>query len=212
MSESTEGRPATKGRTINWFARFYDGSSWLMSFGQADKTNRAIVRTADVQTGQKILDVGCGTGAQTLPAAEIAGPGNVSGIDASPDMIEIARRKALRKGLKVDFRVAAMEALPFEDRYFDLALSGFMLHHLPDDVKLRGFQEVRRVLKTGGRFVAVDFSAEGGSLMGHLTKLFGHGHSKQQTVRLREMLVEAGFQSVETVDSGQPGTVFLRAR
>jgi demethylmenaquinone methyltransferase/2-methoxy-6-polyprenyl-1,4-benzoquinol methylase/phosphoethanolamine N-methyltransferase len=182
-----------------------------MSFGQGEKQNRAIVRKADVQAGQKVLDVGCGTGAQTLPAAAVAGPGNVSGIDASPDMIEIARRKAKKRRLDVDFRVAPMEDLPFENNQFDLALSGFMLHHLPDDVKLQGLQEVRRVLKPGGQFVAVDFSAEGGSLMGRVITLFGHGHSKRATVRLREMLEEAGFQRVETLDSGQPGTVFIRA-
>jgi ubiquinone/menaquinone biosynthesis C-methylase UbiE len=182
-----------------------------MSFGQGDKKNRQIVQQADVRPGEKVLDVGCGTGAQTLPAAEVAGPGNVTGIDASPDMIDIALRKAGKRGLDIDFRVAPMEELPFEDGRFDLVLSGFMMHHLPVEVMEAGFREVRRVLKPGGRFVAVDFSAEGGSLMGRVITLVGHGHNKQQTQRLRTMLEEAGFLNVQTLDVKQPGTVFIKA-
>src|SRR3990172_12827115 len=87
--------PHTQGKVIHW-ARFYDAASWLMSLGQGRKMNRDIVETAAIRAGEKVLDVGCGTGAQTLPAAEKAGPGNVTAIDASPEMIDVARGKAAK--------------------------------------------------------------------------------------------------------------------
>jgi ubiquinone/menaquinone biosynthesis C-methylase UbiE len=210
MSKSTHQAPVTQGRTIRWFARFYDASSWLMTCGQGAKQNKAIVEAAGVQPGDKVLDVGCGTGAQTLPATLVAGSGNVSAIDASPDMIEIARSKAKKQGLTIDFLVAPIEHLPFDSGRFDLVLSGYMLHHLPAEVMMKGFHEVRRVLKPGGRFVIVDFSADG-SLMGWLVTLVGHGHTRQKTARLRAMLSDVGFERVETLDTKQPGTVLIKA-
>ncbi len=199
--------PETSGRTIRLWARFYDLGSWLMSFGQGAKMNRDIVEMAGIRPGQKVLDVGCGTGAQTLLAAEAAGPGHAAGIDASPEMIEVARRKAMKKGLEIDLRVAAIEALPFGDSEFDAVLSGFMLHHLPDDLKRKGFAEVRRVLKPGGRFLAVDMVG-GGTFAGRIIKLLGHVHSGEDVERMKEMLGDTGFE-VEELKTRYKGLVFL---
>jgi ubiquinone/menaquinone biosynthesis C-methylase UbiE len=106
---------------------------------------------AKIAAGDKVLDVGCGTGDLTLRAACLAGPtGEVVGIDASPNMIEVARRKAASKGLSIRWEVEAIERLTFPDDTFDVALSSLMLHHLPGQLKHAGLAEVRRVLKETG--------------------------------------------------------------
>lgn len=214
MSErkaSPEEAPETRGRTIRFLARFYDAASWLMSFGRGAAMNRDIVEMAGIQPGERVLDAGCGTGAQTFPAAERACVADVTGIDASPEMIEIARRKARKKGLDVDFRVAAAEDLPFGDGEFDVVLSGFMLHHLPDDVMRKVFTEVRRVLRPGARFLAVDMSSRG-SLVGHIIRLCGHAHSAEGVEHMKQILEEVGFREVADLDTKYKDLVFLRAK
>ena len=110
------------------------------------------------QPGEKILDVGCGTGVLTRCAGEAAGPaGSAIGIDPGQDMIRVAQENAQRLGSRAEFKNAAIEQLPFGSAHFDVVLSSLMLHHLPPDLKRQGLREVWRVLKPGGRFVVVDF-------------------------------------------------------
>ena len=204
--------PETSGHTIRWWARWYDITSWLMSFGQAGGITRKAIEIASPATGEKVLDVGCGTGRLTFGAREQAPGAEIYGIDASPEMIEVARRKARGKKADVDFRTAVIEDLPFADGEFDLVLSGFMLHHLPEDVKKNGMAEVARVLKPGGRFVAVDFSGSGGGFVGHVVTLFGHGHSHAGMDQLLEVIKAAGFAEVELVETKFKSLAFIRAR
>lgn len=167
--------PHTRGRTIRHWAPFYEAAGWLMSFGQLPAIRRFSIGTAALEPGERVLDVGCGPGSLTIPAARKAGPlGRVAGIDASPEMIEAAARKAKEQGLDIDFRVAPVEALPFEDGVFDAVLSSLMLHHLPDDLKAQGLGEIIRVLKPGGRLIVIDIAGGQGPLS-HVMGLFGHG-------------------------------------
>jgi ubiquinone/menaquinone biosynthesis C-methylase UbiE len=208
-----EAQPTeTRGRMIRgWMARFYDAMSWVCSLGGEAKTNREIVERAGIKPGERVLDVGCGTGGQTLPAAEVTGPGNVAGIDPSPDMLERAREKAAKKRLDIDFRGAAIEKLPFDDQQFDVVLSSFMLHHLPKDVMRRGFGEIYRVLKPDGRLLAVDFTS-GRSLIGRVMGFLGHAHKLEGLNGIKSMLAEAGFSTVEALPSKQGHLFYLRAQ
>jgi len=192
---ATEG-PRTEGRVIRW-ARWYDLSSWLMSFGQEPGIRRDTIKAAAIQEGESVLDVGCGTGTLTLAAKRRAGAGQVCGIDASAEMIEVARGKAAKGGREVDFRVALIEEIPYPDESFDVVLSSLMLHHLPDDLKGKGFEEMRRVLKPGGRLLAVDLSGSKG-VLGVVMRLVGHRFEEDYVDRLAAMAAEAGFGDVET--------------
>lgn len=203
--------PHTEGATITWWARFYDPFAHLLSFGTISKVRKATVRAAAFQPAESVLDVGCGTGDLTLRAARKVGrEAHVAGIDASPQMIGVAQRKAARKGRAVDFRLAPIEDLPFADGEFDVALSSFMLHHLPDDLKVRGLAEVRRVLKPGGRLIAVDLKP-GGGVIGSVMKLFGHSLPADYGNQLRESISAASFSDVEILNPDDKIALFIRA-
>lgn len=203
--------PATKGRTIRWWAPMYHAVATLMSFGQLGGIRKDTVRVAAISKGEAILDVGCGSGSLTLLAAARAGTeGRVAGIDASPEMIEVARGKATKRGLAVDFTVAPIEALPFAGGEFDVVLSSLMLHHLPDDVKALGLKEVRRVLKPGGRLLAVDLAGAHGPLS-RIMGLFGHKMPRDYAERLKSAMTSAGFANAEEVETKRKWLVFLRA-
>lgn len=127
-------------------------------FGLTGWRARRVLRAFAPSPGERVLDVGCGTGALAVEAARAVGPsGRVAGIDPSASMIRASREKAARAGASVDFRVSAIEQLPFEDASFDHAFATLMLHHLPEDILRSGLREVLRVLAPGGRFHVVEF-------------------------------------------------------
>lgn len=104
--------------------------------------------------GDRVLDVGCGTGVVARRAALRVQPrGSVSGIDISPDMLAVARAAAHRDGVSIDWYEGRAEALPFPDASFDLVLSQFALMFFADRAK--AMAEMRRVLRPGGRIGVV---------------------------------------------------------
>jgi SAM-dependent methyltransferase len=132
-----------------------------------------VAAEAGVQTGERVLDVACGTGALTLAAAEIVGPsGSVVGVDANPDMLAVARRKPM----KIEWMEASAEALPLPDDSFDAVVSQFGLMFFAD--KPKALAEMTRVLRRGGRLAvavcdAVENSPGYGAFVLLLDRLFG---------------------------------------
>jgi ubiquinone/menaquinone biosynthesis C-methylase UbiE len=145
----------THGVTMNYAAPVYDFYCPLLGLGA--EFRRQTLHHAALAPGEHVLDVGCGTGVLTRMAAQQVGAGGaVVGIDPSPAMLQIARRNANTEASRARFKVAAIEALPFDSGRFDVVFSSCMSHHLPPQLKRAGFAEVYRVLKPGGRFVIVD--------------------------------------------------------
>ena len=112
--------------------------------------------SADIQPGETVLDLGSGAGIDVFLAAKAVGPeGYVIGVDMTPDMIARARENAERSGYKnVDFRHGELEDMPVDDDSIDVILSNCVINLVPD--KSRVFDEIHRVLKTGGRFSISD--------------------------------------------------------
>jgi ubiquinone/menaquinone biosynthesis C-methylase UbiE len=202
--------PKTSGSVIRW-ARYYDLASTVISLGRDKAIRRKLLALAAPQSGEKLLDVGCGTGTFAIAAKARVPDLDVHGIDASPEMIEVAGEKAHKAAKEIDLRVALIEDLPFPNASFDIVTSSLMLHHLPDDLKRRGIAEIRRVLKPGGRFVALDIAAEGHSPIGHLLAIVGIGHGESMEAKLVPMLREAEFSQAERVPTRFKSMAFIRA-
>ncbi|MFQ6133024.1 MAG: methyltransferase domain-containing protein [Armatimonadota bacterium] len=106
--------------------------------------------------GETVLDLGCGSGLDSILAARQIGPtGKVIGVDMTPEMVDKARGNASGLGItNADFRHAQIETLPVEDGSVDTAISNGVLNLCPD--KPTVLAEVFRVLRPGGRFQMAD--------------------------------------------------------
>ena len=191
---------AARGRILH-DALGYDLLVWLLTRGRTRQFRHRLLDLARVTVGEHLLDIGCGTGTLAIEAkARVGPPGVVAGIDPSPEMINRARRKARRRA-DVDFREGAAECLPFVDGQFDVVTSTLMLHHLPRTVRETAVAEANRVLKPGGRMLAVDFGgapASAPTLLNHLHRRRGHTTLEDITTLVRR----ARFDILET---GQVG-------
>jgi ubiquinone/menaquinone biosynthesis C-methylase UbiE len=206
-----DAHPTTTGRTIGW-AEHYDLVVQLLTLGRAKALRQLTIDQAQLRSGEAVLDVGCGTGDLTLLAKQRVGAaGRVSGIDAGPEMIEVARRKAAKRNTEIDFRVEPIEALTFPNQSFDVVLSSLMMHHLPDDLKPRALAEIGRVLKPGGRVLIADFKRPTDHVGQGLLGMLMHGHVRQGAQDLPALLAEAGFTSITVDDKRSRVLGFVRA-
>jgi arsenite methyltransferase len=105
----------------------------------------------ELRPGERVVDVGCGAGIDSLIAAKKVGPeGCVIGVDMTPSMLEKARQAADEVGLEnVEFREGYAEELPVEDGWAEVVISNGVLNLMPD--KAAALEEMSRVLKPNGR-------------------------------------------------------------
>ena len=116
-----------------------------------------LVAQANIQPGQQVLDLGCGTGTLAIMAKQTQPGAEVAGLDADPDMLKVAKYKSGLLGVPVKFDTGFTNHLPYPDESFDRILSSIMIHHLKTPDKIQTAQEVYRVLKPGGQLHIIDF-------------------------------------------------------
>jgi ubiquinone/menaquinone biosynthesis C-methylase UbiE len=180
-------------RVGGWFYDF--AVRWIVMRGQERKFRGMTLDLARIAPGETVLDIGCGTGTLALAAAERVGVnGRVIGVDPAAQLVARARKKAARLELRPEFHESGIEALPLPDASIDVALGTFMMHHVPSELVRRGFAEVARVTKPGGRFLLIDFER---------AEHAAHGHAQEGSFGIQdvpERMREAGLEAREPQD------------
>lgn len=117
------------------------------------------LRVAKIRPRERVLDLATGTGITAIAARERGA--QVTGVDLTPEMLAVARRKAGDAGFNdIEFREGDAEALPFEDATFDVVISTCGHMFAPDQPKVAA--EMARVTRSGGRVVFLAWTPEGG--------------------------------------------------
>src|SRR5262245_10671333 len=113
-----------------------------------------VLRRGGLKAGHRVLDLGTGTGSVAIGAAGLVAPsGSVTGVDVSPDMLALARRRVAESGHRnIDLREGRAEQLPADEGSFDVLLASLSLMYVID--RAVAAREMRRVLRPGGRFAA----------------------------------------------------------
>ncbi|HUG86243.1 MAG TPA: class I SAM-dependent methyltransferase [Euzebya sp.] len=137
-----------------WLLPFYDTLTRIMG---VTGLHRRLVGQAAPQSGDRVLEIGCGTGNLTVLVARLHPDTEVVGLDPDEAALRRAQRKSSRRGLVTTWDRGFAQDLPYPDGSFDLVLSSLMLHHLDDEQQQQALREVRRVLVPGGTLHLMDF-------------------------------------------------------
>jgi len=176
----------------DWLLPLYDPiQKWLLG-GFA---YRALVEQARLQAGQRVLEIGCGTGNVLVLIKQVCPQVDAVGLDPDPKALDRARRKTVRARLAVQLDRGFADALPYADESFDHVFSSFMFHHLTLDVKRGALREAHRVLKPGGSLQLLDFGGAHVPANGWFAR-FVHGADliRDNTGdRIPTLMCEAGF-------------------
>ncbi|EAQ80942.1 methyltransferase domain-containing protein [Blastopirellula marina] len=161
--------------------------------------------TANLRAGEVVVDLGCGGGLDVFLAAAKVGPtGKAIGIDMTQQMIDLANKNAAGSNpplTNVEFHLATIDAMPLDDNSVDCVISNCVIN-LADD-KGAVFQEIARVLKSGGRVAVSDIALKKPlpeELAGDISALVGCIGGAIPIADYRQGLLDAGFAAVEVVD------------
>ena len=149
----------------SWLVPWYDLTARLRGLG---RLYRRTVELARIRPGQRVLDVGCGTGNLSREVLRAAPDAVVTGLDPDGESLRRAARKLRRRRRgEITLVRGFAHRLPVPDASQDHVVSSLALHHVPAAEKERLAAEIARVLRPGGRVTIADFGGDHASAHGH---------------------------------------------
>lgn len=148
-----------------------------------------------------VLDLCCGTGYVARQVAAAHPKATVHALDASPEMLDVGRRKVAKQGLdRVHLVHGDAAQLPFPDDSADVVTAAFAFHELPRPVRTRSISEAQRVLRPGGRLLCMDLdqTAPSSTLVDLYLRVFERSEARDVIgMGLARQLIDAGFNVTE---------------
>jgi ubiquinone/menaquinone biosynthesis C-methylase UbiE len=184
---------------FRWLTRFYDPVVAVTT--REAIFRRRLLDQANLQAGQRVLDLACGSGTMAALIKRRYPHVSVAGLDGDPEILAIARAKTQGAGLDVSFDEGLSNALPYGGAEFDVVFSSLFFHHLDSDSKARTLQEVIRVLRPGGTLHVCDWGRSSNfalRLSFSFVRILDGFEVTQDNAqgRLPQMMKEAGFTDV----------------
>lgn len=179
---------------------FYDP---LLRWGMREETfKNRLIEEARITPGDRVLDLGCGTGTLTILVKQRQPAAEVVGFDGDPQVLEIARAKAAQQNVNITLDQGMAYQLPYPNESFDRVISCLVLHHLTTTDRQRALREVFRVLKCGGEFWIVDFGEPHNPLAFVISLVMRNLERTQDLIHgmLPDQLRGVGFQAVAAVE------------
>jgi len=192
-----------------WLTPLYDA---VMAVTMREKLFRsALIGQAAIGPRHEVLDLACGTGTLAVMICAQDRAAKVTGLDADPQVLEIARRKAREAGVAVKFDEGFSNRLPYPDGSFDRVVSSLLFHHLSSPNKVATAVEVFRVLRPGGEVHVADWGRPANAVMGSLflmvRLLDGFPNTRENVQgKLADIFRAAGF--VDVKQTGAMSTLF----
>lgn len=197
---SQPAAPYVHALRFRWLTPFYDGL--VAATIRERKFRAAVIEQAGLRPGQRVLDLGCGTGTLAIEMARHCPGLQIFGLDGDPGVLARAERKATQAGVEITWQQGLATKLPYPEASFDRAVSTLFFHHLAAQDKVSAATELYRVLRPAGQLHVADWGPPTSRLQRLLflpvQLLDGFVNTSPQLARgLVDVFRQAGFEGVQ---------------